>query len=263
MIQENRTRERIYYRPTFHLVFVYGRSLMIMAQFKAFRQKFKQFDAFLIELNKCLKATNDEAFINIEKLIDGDVDAAYWIYSTDTMLDVLIKLYNLCLSPKQAYEYINECKELYKDLLFFNFGLCGTVETSYIHCKYDDKPSKCSRFSVIQIKKPDYHVLDDQLIAFNIETQLRTVRMKFLSNDISYHGIHLKIHSDSEKAEDMLRLFENYQDNKGLSKYLYFTGMQQLEKKGIIREVSHELDEFKTMEYNYETDLEIGQKYDV
>lgn len=61
----------------------------------------------------------------------------------------------------------------------------------------------------------------------------------------------------------MLRLFENYQDNKGLSKYLYFTGMQQLEKKGIIREVSHELDEFKSMEYNYETDLEIGQRYDI
>lgn len=48
-----------------------------------------------------------------------------------------------------------------------------------------------------------------------------------------------------------------------MCKYLYFTGMQQLEKKGIIREVSHELDEYKTMEYNYETDFEIGQKYDV
>lgn len=263
MILENRTGERIYYRPTFHLVFVYGRSLMIMAQLKAFRQKFKQFDAFLIELNKCLKATNDEAFINIEKLIDGDVDAAYWIYSTDTMLDVLIKLYNLCLSPKQAYEYINECKELYKHLLFHNFRLTGTVETSSIHCNYDDKPSKCLRFSVVQIKESYDHISDNQLIAFNIETQLRTVRIHFLSNDMSYMGIHLKFHSDSEKAEDMLKLFENYQDNKGLSKYLYFTGMQQLEKKGIIREVRHELDEYKTMEYNYETDLEIGQKYDV
>ena len=48
-----------------------------------------------------------------------------------------------------------------------------------------------------------------------------------------------------------------------MSKYLYVTGMQQLEKKEIIREVSHELDEYKIMEYNYETDLEIGQKYDV
>ena len=48
-----------------------------------------------------------------------------------------------------------------------------------------------------------------------------------------------------------------------MCKYLYFTGMQQLEKKEIIREVSHELDEYKIMEYNYETDLEIGQKYDV
>lgn len=48
-----------------------------------------------------------------------------------------------------------------------------------------------------------------------------------------------------------------------MCKYLYFTGMQQLEKKEIIREVSDELDEYKTMECNYETDLEIGQKYDV
>lgn len=48
-----------------------------------------------------------------------------------------------------------------------------------------------------------------------------------------------------------------------MCKYLYFAGMQQLEKKGIIREGSHELDEYKIMEYNYETDLEIGQKYDV
>ena len=56
---------------------------------------------------------------------------------------------------------------------------------------------------------------------------------------------------------DGLMLFDKYQNNRGLLKYIGIVGLMQFEKRGIIREVSHEL-KFHNIVRNFETNLEIG-----
>lgn len=56
---------------------------------------------------------------------------------------------------------------------------------------------------------------------------------------------------------DTLLLFDNYQNNRGLLKYICISGIIQLEERGIIWEVSRKLDGHSIV-CNFETNLEIG-----
>ncbi|MDY3047940.1 MAG: hypothetical protein SOR23_06915 [Candidatus Enterosoma sp.] len=64
-------------------------------------------------------------------------------------------------------------------------------------------------------------------------------------------------HSNSEKAMDALLLFDNYQNKSGLLKYIFMSGIIQLEEKGMIWETSRKLD-YHSIVCNFETNLAIG-----
>ena len=113
---KDRTTEWIH-KPKFSEAPESDRNQYYRGMLNDFRKEHKQFDEFLIRLTELLKAEKNDGYSNIVKFIDGEAEWT-WIASEDSIFDALIKLYNLCLSPKQAYEYINECKELYKDLSF-------------------------------------------------------------------------------------------------------------------------------------------------
>ena len=254
---EDRTRE-IIYKKNFHP----GPTLKLEENsrqyLKDFREEHKQFDEFLIGLGELLKAENNDEYSNLIKFIDGE-PKANWIVPRDTMMDALIKLYNLCLSPKQAFEYIKECNDLYIGLEASDYELCGSAELSVRKERGEEKESKYLNFSVIEAR-PRWLIYTYLPVSMTMTIRLRDFEIETCTNETfpSTGIVFRDIQSDSEKAMDGLMLFDKYQNNKGLLKYIGIFGVVQFEKRGIIREVSHKLRNQKSLVCNYETNHEIG-----
>lgn len=253
---EDRTREIIYKKHFYH-----GPTWKLEENFRQhlvdFREEHKQFDEFLIGLGEILKAENNDEYSNLIKFIDGK-PRGNWVASKISMITALIKLYNLCLSPKQAFEYIKECNDLYKEMCLCDYVLTGSTELFIV--EHRDEESKCLTFTVVQVARQYSDTLEHIPVSITIAFRLREFEMITCTNDIlSYFLGILKFetHSNSEKAMDALLLFDNYQNNRGLLKYIFMSGIIQLEERGIIWETSRKLDGHSIV-CNFETNLEIG-----
>lgn len=258
MLFEDRTREIIYKKhfypgPTWKLEENFRQHLV------DFREEHKKFDEFLIGLGEILKAENNDEYSNLIKFIDGK-PRGNWVASKISMITVFIKLYNLCLSPKQAFEYIKECNDLYNEMCHCDYELTGSTELFVMEDCHLHKESKYLTFTVVQVAPRFSDPLKHIPVTITLTFRLREFEMITCTNDIlSYFLGILKFetHSNSEKAMDALLLFDNYQNNRGLLKYIFMSGIIQLEEKGMIWEVSRKLDGHYII-CNFETNLEIG-----
>lgn len=266
---EDRTREWIH-KPKFSEVPESDRNQYYRGMLNDFRKEHKQFDEFLIRLNELLKAEKNDGYSNIVKFIDGEAEWT-WIASENSIFDGLIKLYNLCLSPLQAYEYIKDCLALYKGLLAEDYINCGsdfpTVEPNHYDGKKDTfinihvwlkEEKDNSIFKVYEFKNDTAHtykVIDNAMFVIKVTTQLRNVIVPKKSNDLLEYGF-MKFCPNSEKVQDMLMLFEYHQDNKGLLKKIFLQMMKREEKTRCIKEISHREEDDKEY-YDYEENRKI------
>lgn len=248
---EKRTREWIR-KPVFHGAPISWAQKYFQGRLEKFRKDHKQFDEFLIKINKLIKAENNSDLQNIEKFIDGDGEVN-WISPRQSLFDIFIKLFNLCLSPKQAFNYIVECHSIYKKMSNMDYQLCGGVELSIRRSNWDGKESKFISFSV----KPKKESIDfDYEYWFDITVSLKIIEEHL--NDIKTHINQFDLRWQDEKLEDTLMLFEYYQ-NKGLLRKVFEAGIEELKEKGIIKEVGQEMS-YSFIIHLYDTDLKIGTK---
>ena len=246
-----RTREWIH-RPVFHGAPISWAKEYFQGRLKQFRKEHKQFDDFLVEINELMKAEQNVDFANLEKFIDGEAETN-WISPRKTMFDAFIKLFNLCLSPKQAFNYIKGCLLLYKEMLENEYILCGKQKLLIKISSWDGMEGKFISFSV----KPKNELKHwDNEYWFNITTDLQIIEE--YSNDIIIHIDGFRLIASFEQLEDALMLFEYYQ-NRGLLRKVFNTGIEELKNKGVIKEVDQE-DFYGWIIHKYETNLKISNK---
>lgn len=248
MSLNERTREWIH-KPVFHHVPVSAAKIYLQGRLEKFRKEHKEFDEFLIGIGELLKSDYDPYLKNIKKFINGETETN-WISPQGGLFDVCIKLYNLCLSPEQAFEYIKKCLTLYKQMLSTKYQIWTRVETSIRRSNWDGRKGKFISFSVepkIQPDKPDY------IYWFDITTSLKIIEDD--CNDIRTHIDEFKLRCRHEMLEDTLMFFEYYQYNRLLRK-VFNSAIKELVSKRIIKEVSQE--EFcGWIIHQYETRLKI------
>lgn len=199
----------------------------VQSQLEQFREEHKQFDAFLIEVGASIKAEDNHDLENIERFIDGGAETS-WIYERRSMFDALIKLFNLCLSPRQAFEYIKECLALYKEMLNADYQLRG---------------SPC-----LSIRRRLWASKEDRFVSFRVEpeteTEGRDCRYSFAitippaTGNVSGNDItrQVEFRCDDDRFEDALMLFEFHQ-NRGLLRKVYDSAIRGLEQYDAIKDM--------------------------
>ena len=181
MLFEDRTREIIYKKhfypgPTWKLEENFRQHLV------DFREEHKQFDEFLIGLGEILKAEKNEEYSNLIKFIDVKQEVNW-----ASMIIALIKLYNLCLSPKQAFEYIKECNELYIEMFRCDYELTGSTELFIVEDRYLHEETKYLTFTVVQVAPRFSDPLKHIPVTITLTISLREFGMAFYTNQKDKH----------------------------------------------------------------------------
>ena len=210
-----------------------------------FREEHQQFDYFLLRINELIEEENNPDFNNIVKFINGEAKAN-WICANSSIFKMLVMLFNLCLSPKQAIEYIKECLVLYKEMLKASYEIAWKP-TFFVHrSSWDGQYIKFIRFVVIPMNKQQY-------CFFSITTPLRIRREDLECLSLS-SDIEIDIDCGDVKLKHALMLFEYYQEEELLKK-LFQTGIQDLIEKGIIKSVGQK-DDSETIFDLYDEQME-------
>ena len=116
---------------------------------RMFRSEHPDFDKFLIVIGDSLSKDNDYDFKNIIKFINDQADGN-WISDSRSIFGTMVKLYNLCLSPKQAVNYIKQCYNLYQFMLNTDYHLYNTYQVLIRRDHFDGKARKfINIFSII------------------------------------------------------------------------------------------------------------------
>ena len=250
-MNNERTREWIH-KPVFHGAPVSWAQKYFQGRLEEFRDEHKEFDEFLNEIGELINLENNHDFDNIKKFISGESEAN-WVSPKQSLFDVLIKLFNLCLSPKQTSDYMKECLAQYKTMLEADYILSGEPQISLRKDTWDGKESKFISFRV----KPTKDIENRNYgYCFEITTSLKIIEDDL--NDIRTHIDEFELRSGLEIFEDALMLFEYYQ-NRGLLRKVFNTGINQLETQGVIKEVSQE-NFYGLVIHQYETNLKISNK---
>ena len=213
-----RTRE-IIYKPVFKGAPLSWVTKYFRNRFMSFRKEHLEFDTFLKELVVYLKQDNIEAYQNIILLIE-DKGEPNWISPKDSLFDVLIRIYNLCLSSKQAYEYIKNCYSLYLAMLDSDYKLDNYIEHSIRRSRWDGKNRNFVEVSISPVNRDNFH--------FNITTS------DFITDDyiMFMPDVYIEVKGDTDLYLDTLSLFENYQSCQLYNK-LFKTVISSLTNLGV------------------------------
>ena len=249
-IFEDRTRVWLH-KPLIHSVPVSAVRIYLNQRLAKLRKEYSEFDSFLIEVGELLKKENNNDYLNIIRLIEGDAESN-WISPSKSLLTVLIKLFNLCLSPKQAVNYIKECYQLYCFMNTTTYRIDDEYEVSIRRSRWDSKPRKFINILVIPNQQIDNW---DNYYWFNI-TFSDLVIEDYVNDIVCQCDTTFEIRNGQEKFEDTLMLFVYYQ-YKDLLRNIFNTVIKRLKKLGIIKLVSK--DKEYESSYQYEIPAEVGR----
>ena len=228
-MEEKRTREWIH-KPVFHGA---PASLPLARDYfrgrvARFREEHKEFDTFLNDLYVYLKKEKDSDYKNLCLFIEGEA-APNWISPDGGLFDIYIRLFNLCLSSKQAFEYIKECHEWYLIMSNAEYEIIDKPEFSIRRSTWDGKYTKFVDFDILPKGQPK---IWDYYYWFHICTSLKTIEDSSITDKVKLVCGHKKLH-------DALMLFSNHQ-NKPFPRNIFNTALKGLLKTGDIKEKNEE-----------------------
>ena len=250
-MEENRTREWIH-KPVFHGAPVSWAREYFRGRLAKFREEHKEFDIFLNDLYVYLQKENDSDYKNLCLFIEGKSETN-WISPGGGLFDIFIKLFNLCLSPEQAFSYIKECHKWYLFMLNADYEISDRPEFSIRTSTWDGKNTKFVCVNVLPKEEPENW---DYYYWFNISTSLKIVEDHF--NDITSHTNDVSLVCSHEKLHDVLMLFVNHQ-NKPLLRNVFNIAINELVDKGFIKEIKTECLDYWIIHY-YDTNLKISEE---
>ena len=235
-MNEKRNREWIH-KPIITGVPVSRASEYLRGRLLSFRKEHIEFDIFLNEIGKLL----DSKYKNLLRFINGETEGN-WISPKKSMFDIFIKLFNLCLSPKQAVSYIDECYQIYLKMLSHTYSLSPEYSVSLRRSNYDGKVRKYIEVYVNSGNhKYSFKVTLPSLVVF----------------DSYYCDTEFELLGD-EIYEDSLSLFEYHQDNtRSVLNNVRNAVIYQLKENGVIKEIDKE-DHFGSVVVNYMIENDVG-----
>ena len=221
----NKTRELIS-QPRYFSVPLNHLNEFFRGELRRFRNEHTDFDVFLKELGNFLKEDNEKYFDNLIRFINNK-PKPNWMSPEDCMFTALVKLYNLNLSSKDAYDYIKECLLLFKKMRNTRYQLSNDYKVFTKKSRWDSKERKWINISITPKKLED----------FSFSLSLESLQIEDNFNDMKvHHDVELTLLSPNEKYLDALMLFEFYQ-NRGLYRRLHRFAISELTNKRIIKEV--------------------------
>lgn len=217
--------------------------------FSKFRKKHKEFDDFLLGLKRLIESEKAKYCHNIVKLIKGDF-CIDWIYASDSLFAMLIKLYNYGLSAEQAFDYIKKCHSLYEKLKLIEYKL-------FFECSvYKQKASlDCKVRNFVEVK-----LLPKGISSLNFEVSFSDlVDVSTIDKNRYWPDVVIKAKSDDAHVEDALMLFEYYQTRELFEKILN-TAIDGLIKAGVIVKTK-ETKDWYGVRYEYDFLKPVGRHY--
>ncbi len=230
IILEERTREWLQ-KFTYCGVPISWANRFFRDKLKTMRKEHPEFDSFLKEIGELLTKENNDSYTNIIRLINDDADTN-WISTSDSILDALIKLFNYCLSPKQAVDYIKKCYEFILMVINEEYGISIKPEFSICKDRLDGRYREAVEFEwtlKYRISERSYNYW------FRFKTALKVV--DDLKNDISVHCFGCEIVSKQELPNDAFMLFI-YEQNKSFLRNLFNKGVEELIKRRLVKKVN-------------------------
>ena len=250
----NRNREWIH-KPVFHGAPVSWAREYFRGRLKKFRNDHKEFDAFLIDLYSYLKDEKEPDYKNLCLFIEGESETN-WISPDGGLFDIFIKLFNLCLSPEQAFEYIKKCHQWYLFLLGAKYKISNKPEFSIRKNALDGKNVSFVDIDVFPKDEPDDW---DYYYWFHISTSLTIVEDYY--NYITCHVNEIRLVCNRKELEDVLMLFVNHQ-NKPLLRSVFNTAIKELADNGLIKKIKTEKFYNWTIHY-YDTDFTVKKETNI
>ena len=251
VVTMSREREWIH-KPVFHG----GPASLSLAEkifrgrLKRFREEHKEFDGFLIDLFDYLKNEQDGDYKNLCLFIEGQSEVN-WISPGGGLFDIFIKLFNLCLSPEQAFNYIKQCHEWYLFMLNADYKISDKPEFSIRKDTWDGKHTKFVEVNVLPKEEPENW---DYYYWFRISSSLTVIEDSI--NDVSCDVDKIELVCEHEELHDALMLFSNHQ-NKPLLRKVFDTAINSLVDSGLIKEIKTKRFYDSIIHY-YDTDFKIG-----
>lgn len=246
-MKENRTREWIH-KPVLRGIPASFTREYFRGKLQKFRKKHKEFDAFLIDIYAHLNKEKDSDYKNLCLFIEGKSETN-WISPNGGLFDIFIKLFNLCLSPEQAFEYIKECHKWYLFMSNVRYEIFDEPVFSIRRSSWDGKSTKFVDVNILPKEEPENR---DYYYWFHISTSLKVVEDDL--NDISCHVDKINLVCAHEKLHDVLMLFVNHQ-NKAFFRNIFNTTLNKLTNSGFIREIKTE-QFYDWIIHYYDTDTE-------
>lgn len=216
-----------------------------------YRSIHPDFDKFLISIRDNLLQDKNYDFKNIIKFINDDA-SGNWISDSRSIFSMMIKLYNLCLSSKQAANYIKHCYHLYQFMLNVDYKLYDSYQVSVRRDIYDGKVRKF--VGVIFEPTVSSQEWGDE---YWFEITLSSLQV-----NKSYTTAEIKLRTGMDIFEDTLGLFE-YSQEEYLKQKLLKSVIKQLEDKRILTLVEEVNDEYDTIKRFYDIKDEPGGYYSI
>ena len=217
-----------------------------------YRQSHPDFNDFLLELREYLIGEKQYNFSSLIKFID-DKSEGNWISNPKSIFGIMIKLYNLCLSPKQASDYIKRCYRLYQFMLNADYKLCQSYE---VLIRRDSWDGNAKKFIVVNAE-PNKHSQEwGDEYWFHV-TLSSTIISTFGNTSATY-----ELRTGADIFEDTLRLFEYSQECYLRKKILNFI-LKELDERKIISLVNTEENPLGWTVYTYDIKDEPGGYYSI
>ena len=193
-----------------------------------FRKEHEEFDLFLKEIRKLINDNYDEDYAHIAAYIDSEE----YINGCMDLCNMFVDLFNLDLSPRQAFDYMQKCHDLYIFIKNANYLLGNDYEISFRASRSHGGPRKYITVTLSpKIELPDW---DDH---YWFRIIFSSIIVKDHIGDIAFNSDRkIEIINCQSKFEHALRLFE-YNQGKNLFNRLLETAVQQLIDKKIIKEL--------------------------
>ena len=200
---EDRKREWIH-KPVYGCGPLNNMKNYFRRRLQEFREEHKEFDEFLVGLHALLKKEPDPDYKNLCLFLEGEAEVNWITPKRGCMFDAFIKLFNLCLSPRQAYKYIKECHKWYLFMLKAEY-----IPSSEIEVCVEEKgnPIKKTTYLEFDIKPKREPICQGFYYEFRVKKPLKTAETK-----IGFDDDCVSMLFGNEKLKDALMLFAYYQN---------------------------------------------------
>ena len=224
---EDRKRE-LMYADIFSGGITYSYKRFIKNKMNGIRKEHKEFDLFLKEIRTLIGDNYNEDYSDIVDFIESEK----YVPSCREICDAFMDIFNMDLSPKQAFEYMQECHNLFSFMKNSEYRLDEGYEIFVRNSRGDNKPKKFIKIAFVPEKvlpKRDdgywFYITFSSLV---IEDHLNHIMRQ---NDTE-----IKIVNRQRKFEHALKLFE-FERGKSFLRDLFESAVKQLTDKGVIKEI--------------------------